>query len=81
MGCSAFNLVVFLIFLHDYKILTERSMSRAKKCNVVISTNEFIPWFFVAAPLLGAIATIAIIKNLITVQRPFNIEDEEEVEK
>lgn len=76
MGCSAFNLVIFLIFLHDYKILTERSMSRAKGYNVIISTNEFIPWVFLAAPLLGVFATFAIIKNLIIVQRPFNLEDE-----
>lgn len=51
-------------------------MSRAKGYNVIISTNEFIPWVFLAAPLLGVFATFAIIKNLIIVQRPFNLEDE-----
>lgn len=77
MGCSAFNLVVFLIFIHDYKFLTERSMSQSKGQDVIIPINQFIPWVFFAAPLLGPLATIAIIKNLIIFRKPFNVNNDE----
>ena len=76
LGCSAFNLVIFLIFIHDYKTLTERSLSRARGNNVTIPINEFIPWVLVAATVLGSIASIAIVKNIISVGKPFNLNDE-----